>query len=139
MSIKRLNPYVHYNGTAEQAIQLYERALGATVETIQRYGDVPGMKVAAELTSRIIHAVLRIGEHTIMVSDTTPDREVATGSNVQISLDFDDVADMTARFEALAAGGAITVPLDDTFWGAKFGMVTDAHGVRWLFNCQKQS
>jgi PhnB protein len=139
MSIKRLNPYVHYNGTAEQAIQLYERALGATVETIQRYSDVPGMKLPAELTSRIIHAVLRVGEHVIMVSDTTPDREVATGSNVQISLDFDDVADMTARFEALAAGGAITVPINDTFWGAKFGMVTDAHGVRWLFNCQMQS
>jgi PhnB protein len=43
---------------------------------------------------------------------------------------------MARRFDALSAGGKITIPLQDTFWGAKFGMVTDVHGVSWMFNCQ---
>ena len=55
---------------------------------------------------------------------------------IQVCLDFDDVADMTGRFEALASGGKVTMPLQDTFWGARFGMLTDAFGVNWMFNCR---
>jgi histidinol phosphatase-like PHP family hydrolase len=50
------------------------------------------------------------------------------------SLDFDDAADMTKKFEALSAGGGVTMPLQDTFWGARFGMLTDAFGIKWMFN-----
>jgi PhnB protein len=55
---------------------------------------------------------------------------------MHVTLDFDDAADMARKFDALAAGGKITLPLQDTFWGAKFGMLTDAHGVSWMFNCE---
>jgi PhnB protein len=71
-----------------------------------------------------------------MLSDTMPDAPTATEGNVTISLDFDGLGEMTGRFDALAAGGKITMPLNDTFWGAKFGMLTDAFGVRWMFNCE---
>ncbi|MFN2447196.1 MAG: VOC family protein [Vicinamibacterales bacterium] len=54
-------------------------------------------------------------------------------------LDFDNVADMTQRFEALGAGGKVTMPLQDTFWGAKFGTLTDAFGVQWMFNCEHKA
>jgi PhnB protein len=70
-----------------------------------------------------------------MLSDTMSDRPVATEGNVTVSVDCDDVADMTKKFDALAAGGTVTMPLNDTFWGARFGMLTDAFGVRWMFNC----
>jgi PhnB protein len=60
---------------------------------------------------------------------------VAAGGNVHVSLDVTDVEEMTQKFTALGEGGSITVPLQDTFWGAKFGMLTDAFGVRWMFNC----
>ncbi len=139
MSIKKLNPYLMFNGTAEKAIKLYETALGAKTERISRYGETPGQNVPAEHKNLVIHASLLIGQGVLMMSDATPDRPVATESNVQISLDFDDAADMAAKFEALAAGGKVRLPLQDMFWGARFGMLTDAYGVQWMFNCDKKS
>ena len=136
MAIKQLNPYILFNGTAEKAIQLYESALGAKTEKKTRYGDVPASNAPPEHKNLIIHAVLRIGEGVVMVSDATPDSPVATEGNVQIALDFAEPPDMAKAFEALATGGKIVLPIQDTFWGAKFGMLTDAYGVRWMFNCE---
>ena len=62
MPIKKLNPYLIFNGTAEKAVKLYESALGAKTEGLMRFGDVPGMNVAPEHKSRVMHALLRIGE-----------------------------------------------------------------------------
>src|SRR4051812_49428293 len=135
MSIQQLNPYLNFDGTAEQAIQHYERALGAKTEGLQRFGDMPGSKPAPESARRVLHAVLRIGSARIMVSDTQPGMPLALGSNVHLCLDFDDPKEMAGKFEALGAGGKVTMPLQDTFWGAKFGLLTDAYGINWMFNC----
>lgn len=136
MSIQQLNPYLVFNGTAEQAIQLYERALGAKTEGPMRFGDVPGMTVAPENRDRVMHARLTLDSGVIMISDSPPNNPAATESNVHVCLHFDDLADMTRKFEALAEGGTITMPIQDTFWGAKFGQLTDAFGVGWMFNYQ---
>ncbi len=135
MSIKKLNPYLHFNGTAEQAIKLYESALGARTADLMRYGDVAEMKIADEHKSRIMHSLLRIGDAEFMVGDAWPGRPFVSEGNVEVCLHFDDPADMAKKFEALAEGGKITMPLDDTFWGARFGALTDAHGIQWMFNC----
>ena len=71
-----------------------------------------------------------------MISDGMPGVPVPTQSNMHVTLDFDDPADMARRFDALSAGGKITMPMQDTFWGAKFGMLTDAYGIQWMFNCE---
>ena len=136
MSIKQLNPYLQFNGTAEKAIKLYESALGAMTGSIMRYGEVSEMSVAPEHKSLIMHATLRIGEGVLMMCDTTPDRAVSAEGNVHIALHFAEMAAMEKAFDALAAEGKITLPLQDTFWGARFGMLKDAYGVRWMFNCK---
>jgi PhnB protein len=133
MAIKQLNPYLNFDGTASKAIELYQRALGATVDAVQRFGDMPGGK--PENKDRVMHALLRLGSGVLMMSDTQPGMPFTPEGNVHVCLDFDDPADMTKKFEALSAGGNVTMPLQDTFWGAKFGMLTDAYGVRWMFNC----
>ena len=74
-----------------------------------------------------------------MVADTLPDQPARPGDNAHVNLSFDDVADMKKKFDALAAGGQVTMPLQDTFWGAKFGMLKDAFGVQWMFNCQHRA
>jgi len=137
MSITKLSPYVILDGTANQAIQLYERALGATTETIQRFSDIPGAQVADADKQRVTHARLRIGGGIVMLGDSQPGTPAARDSNVHICLELDSLADTAAKFEALAAGGKVTMPLQDTFWGATFGMLTDAYGVTWMFNCTK--
>jgi PhnB protein len=136
MSIKQLNPYLMFNGTAAEAIRHYERALGAKAEHVLHVGDVPGMSAAPENKDRVMHAILRIGPGVLMMSDDQPGVQVPTETNTHVSLDFDDVADMERKFDALAAGGTVTVALQDTFWGARFGMLTDAFGIRWMFNSQ---
>ena len=139
MPIKSLNPYLNFNGTADKAIELYASALGAKADNVMRFGDVPGMDAPAAHEGRVMHAALAIGAGVVMVSDTMPDRPVAAEGNVHVALHFDDVAEMRKKFEALAAGGKVTMPLADTFWGATFGMLTDAYGISWMFNCEKKS
>ena len=135
MAIKKLNPYLNFNGTAAKAIKLYEKALGARAENVMPWG-MPGEAPTPETKDRIMHAVLHIGEGVVMVSDARPDDPTTAGTNLHVTLDFDDATDMARKFEALSSGGKITMPLQDTFWGAKFGMLVDVHGVSWMFNCE---
>ena len=138
MTITKLNPYLNFNGTAAEAIALYERALGAKSGTVMRFGDMPDMKIPDDQKERVMHAALEIGAGVVMISDAMGDTIVPLGGNVQVSLDFDDVADMTTKFDALAVGGKVAFPLHDAFWGAKFGMLTDAFGIEWMFSCTQK-
>jgi PhnB protein len=133
-----INPYLIFNGTAEQAVRLYERALGAKTEALSRFGDVPNEHITESEKNRVMHAQLRIGEGVLMISDTMPDSAHTIGANVEVCLQYDkdQLAEMAAQFDALAQGGEVRMPLQDTFWGARFGMLTDSVGVRWMFNCQ---
>jgi len=141
MAIKQVTPYLFFSGTAEKAIKHYEKALGAKIEggKAMLFGDVPpggnAPPCAEGDKNRVMHALLHIGGGQIMISDVPSDQKASTVSNVEVVLDFDDVGETAAKFDALAAGGEITSPLQDTFWGAKFGTVKDAYGIRWMFNC----
>jgi PhnB protein len=135
MAVTMINPYLFYNGTAAKALELYRTALGArTVGDVAKFGDAPG--TAAGDADRVMHAMLDISGQTIMLSDTMSQQPVAEGGNVQVCLNFDDVDETNQKFAALSAGGKVTMPLADTFWGARFGTLTDAFGVQWMFNCQ---
>jgi PhnB protein len=138
MAIRQLNPYLNFDGTAEKAIKLYESALGAKSDNLMRFGDTPGTDVRPEYKSRVMHARLHVGQGLIMVSDTPPGMPVATDSNTHVCLDFDDTTDMAKKFDALSRGGKVTMPLQDTFWGARFGMLTDEYGIKWMFNCEQK-
>jgi PhnB protein len=135
MSVKKVNPYLNFNGAADKAIKHYESALGARTESIQRFGDVPGDQSSPENKNRVMHAVLQIGEGVIMMSDCPPGMEVTAGNNLSVVLDIDDPADLDRKFAALSAGGKITMPVNNTFWGARFGMLVDAFGIPWMLNC----
>jgi PhnB protein len=138
MAIKSVTPYLMFDGTAAKAIQLYESALGAKAEGVVRFGDTPGAVhcKTQEDKDRIMNATLHLGATHFMASDGMPGISAPTDSNIHVALDFEDVADMTTKFNALAEGGKVTLPLHDSFWGAKFGMLTDAFGIRWMFNCE---
>lgn len=135
MAIK-LNPYLNFGGSAAEAIAFYESALGAKTEIRQTFGDVPGMEVPPEGKNRIMHALLRLGDGVLMVSDGPPGMPIPKESNTHVALHFDDPADLEQKFNALAKGGKVTMPLQDVFWGAKFGMLTDAFNINWMFNCE---
>lgn len=131
--ITQLSPYLRMDGTAEQAIRLYQSALGAKAEQVLRFAEMPGPGVPPEHKNKIMHAVLRVGPVTVMVHDAPPGVRTQPGDNVQVCLEYSDVAELTRAFDALAKGGKVCVALQDAFFGAKFGIVTDAFGVNWMF------
>lgn len=139
MPIKKISPYLNFDGTAAQAVELYASVLGAKVENLSRMGEMPDYQGPAEDKERVMHALLRFESGDgIMISDTMKHMPFVAGNNVHVTLDFIDVDDMAKKFDALAAGGKVTMALNDTFWGARFGMLVDKFGIQWMFNCEKR-
>lgn len=134
MSIQSATPYLLLHGKAEQAIALYQRALGAQVESLQRFGDVDGSCPEAQ-RNRVMHASLRVGKAVLMMSDSTTDGPRLEGGNISVALDFDDAQATRRAFDALAASGKVIEPIFQAPWGALFGVVQDEMGISWMFNC----
>jgi PhnB protein len=124
MTITRLNPYVNFNGDCSKAIALYQKALGAKVENLMKYSDLPGNTHESDNKDRVLHCQLQLDAVTLMVSDVPAERPIATGGNAHVLIEIDDAAAGAKAFQALAAGGWITVPLGPAFWG---GSVRHAH------------
>lgn len=135
MPITSLNPYAFFDGNAREAIALYEAALGAKAEGVMSYADVPDNSPAPANKDRVMHALLHIGESKLMVSDTPEGKPASSSSNVEIVLDYTDLEEMKTAFDAMSAGGEVTMPIEKAFWGAHFGNLVDRFGIRWMFNC----
>ncbi|WP_375768712.1 VOC family protein [Archangium gephyra] len=134
MTIKAATPYLILNGRAEQAIPFYQRALGAKVEALQRFGDVD-QSCPAAMKNQVMHAALRVGDALLMMSDGGPSTEaLPQNGNVNVALEFDDPDQARACFDALAANGKVVQPLIDAPWGGMFGALGDQFGINWMFN-----
>jgi len=131
----QLITYVSFGGNCEEAINFYKEAIGAEVMMISKMGDSP-MEVPPTLKDKIMHARLQIGENVLYMSDTFDPSALVQGNNVSLSIQIDDTAKLEKLFKDLSAGGTIKMPLEDTFWGARFGMFTDKFGIHWMLNCE---
>ena len=130
-----LNPYIMFSGQAEEALNFYAEVLDGKIQHISRYGEAP-MEVPDNYKDKIMHASMTIEGNHLMLSDSFPGNEVTSGNNVHLSLDFNDTGKLDSVFARLAEGGNVTMPVDNTFWGARFGMLTDKFGINWMFNCE---
>ncbi|TDH25517.1 VOC family protein [Segetibacter sp. 3557_3] len=131
----QLTPYIHFAGNAREALDFYAGALGGEVLDVQQYGDSP-VPADEDYKDKIMHARLSFDNNLIMISDVFKGQPVSTEGNVHLSLDVDDQDKIDALFSKLAEGGAIMMPLENTFWGARFGMLKDKFGVHWMLNHQ---
>jgi PhnB protein len=129
----RIEVYLLFNGKAEEAINFYKSCFNGEISFLSRFSESK-MPVADEVKNDIMHATLTVGESVIMVSDSTPEHRVQPGNNVQVSLGYDDIAKMETEFNKLVQGGTITLPLQDTFWGSRFGMLRDKFDICWMFS-----
>jgi len=132
-----LNPYLTFNGNCEEAFNFYRSAFGGDFAMISRFGDMPSeQKPSPEEAKLILHVSLPIGNGTALFGSDRP-ASVGAGSmgdNIAISINADSQAEADKLFNALAAGGNITMPIGKTFWNAYFGMLTDSFGVHWMVN-----
>ncbi len=130
--MKALNVYLSFAGNCEEALKFYEQALGGKTVFLQRFGDTE--HATPENSQRIMHAQFEADGIRFMASDSMDDQPIKAGDAISLSINLDDAAEQTRIFNALAAGGKVTMPLQDTFWNAHFGMVTDKYGFHWLLN-----
>jgi len=130
-----VQPYLSFEGRAEEAIEFYRRTLDAEVSMLMRFSDSPephepGM-IAPGSENKIMHACLNIGDSQIMASDgRCVGKPNFQGVSLSLTVDSDEEAER--RFAALAEGGQIHQPLIKTFFSSRFGMVADRFGVAWM-------
>jgi PhnB protein len=134
----QVQPYLFFNGRCEEALEFYRNAVGAEVEMLSRFKDVPepGMTQPG-MENKVMHASFRIGETTLMASDGRGDEPRFEGFS--LSIDVPDEKKAESVFNALADGGKVTMPLAKTFWAPKFGMLEDRFGVGWMVSVQHKT
>jgi PhnB protein len=132
-----VNAYLHFNGECEAAFKFYEKALAGKIEATMTFGDSPmSAQVPAGWGNKIVHARMTVGSTILMGSDAPPDRYEAP-KGFSLSVGVKDPAEAERIFNALADGAKIEMPLQQTFWAAKFGMLVDRFGIPWMINCEQ--
>jgi len=136
-----IQPYLFFNGTCEQAVEFYRKALGAEVEMTMRFKDSPEPPppgaVPPGFENKIMHTSFRIGQTTIMASDGCS-TEKPNFEGFSLALSVPNEAEADRVFTALSAGGQVRMPLTKTFWSPRFGMLTDRSGIGWMISVPGQ-
>jgi len=133
----QINPYLIFNGQCEAAFKFYEQCLGGKIVVMMRHAGSPmAAQTPAEWQNKILHATLLVGDKRLQGSDAPPDRYEAP-RGISVTLSIDNAAEAERIFNALAKNGTVSMPLQETFWAARFGMVVDQFGIPWMINCEK--
>jgi len=131
-----INPYLNFNGKTEEAFNFYKSVFGGEFTSIQRIKETPEAKnFPAQEQNCIMHVALPIGKNTIlMASDILESmgHKLTPGNNFSISVTAESEKEADKIFNGLSAGGKVTLPLEKTFWGSYFGMLTDKFGIQWM-------
>ena len=132
----QVNPYLSFNGQCEAAFKFYEQLLGGQLGAIFRYaGTSLADQVPADWADKIMHGSLTIGDQTLMGADAAPD-QYEEPKGFALLLQIKSTAEAERIFHDLATDGRVVMPLEKTFWAARFGMLVDRFGIPWLINCE---
>jgi PhnB protein len=133
----QLNPYLTFNGQCEAAFKFYEKCFGGKIAAMLPHEGTPAAEhVPAEWRAKIMHARLAVGDQVLMGSDAPPEHyEPMKGFSV--TLGIKDPAEAERVFHALAENGMVRMPIQETFWAVRFGMLVDRFGTPWMINCEK--
>jgi PhnB protein len=131
----QVHPYLLFNGTCRQAMEFYQKHLGGELQ-IMNFDQMPGGQRPPQSENLVMHAALTQGPLMIMASDATPNHPITQGDYAFISLSVDSIPDAERLFKALSEKGEIRMPLEETFWAKRFGMLSDQFGIKWMINCE---
>jgi PhnB protein len=129
----KVTPYLNFDGQCEEAVKTYERVLGGKIAAVFYFGDSPMAAKYPQMAKKVMHARLDIGDQMILGSDAPPEYfEQPQGASVM--LDLEDTAEAERIFSALAEGGDVRMPIQETFWAKRYGHVVDRFGTPWMIN-----
>ena len=143
-NMSRVSTYLNFSNNTEQAFNFYKSVFGGEFSGsgIQRFGDIPPVPGQPSLSDSdkklILHIELPIMNGHVLMGTDSPESmgfKLNFGNNYHICLEPDSRKETKRLFDALSAGGKISMPLEDMFWGAYFGSCIDKFGVQWMVNC----
>lgn len=135
----KINTYLTFSGNCREAMNFYKDCLGGEL-VFQTIGESPlSEKMPQQMKDYILHATLTRGEMQLMGSDMVADNGLTIGNSVSMSLDCESEEEIRSAYEKLTAGGEATHPVEQSFWGALFGDLTDKFGNHWLLTYSRSS
>jgi PhnB protein len=130
-----LSFHLTFEGKCEAAFAFYERCLGGTIVTMLRYGDSPmAAQTPQDWQDKIVHATIDIHGNTLAGADALP-KDYAPPRGFFVLLDIDDPLNAERIFRSLSENGTVHMPIQETFWAARFGVLVDRFGIPWEINC----
>jgi PhnB protein len=127
-----VEPYLFFEGRTEEALDFYKQRLGAKVEAMMRYKDNPEPQHnPPNSANKVMHALFRIGDTKVMASDGNCAGKPSF-QGFALTINAANPAEAKQRFDALADGGQVQMPLNETFFAKSFGMVADRFGMSWM-------
>lgn len=134
----RINPYMAFDGNCREAFNFYQKALGGEIVMMFTHGESPmADSTPPEQRDKIMHARLVVGNTELMGSDAMPNG-YKNGNHISVSINVDTSEEAEKIFAALSDKATITMPLQETFWAKRFGMLTDQFGIAWMLNCENK-
>ena len=131
--MSQLEPYLFFNGNCAEAIRFYEKALGGKLEMMLKASEVPaGNGCPGADPNAVMHACVSVGSDRLMASDWMSPDPYPGIRGVSLALNYSTVEEAKRKFDVLAAGGKVLMPLGQTFWVESFGMLTDKFGANWM-------
>lgn len=134
--VTSITPYLNFD-SCEEALNFYSEALGAEIQSMMRVKDGPKEYQQPGIENKVMHATVKIGGSTMFASDNMG-YTTKPGSNCSLNLNYEEPGELEAAWKKMSDGATITMPLQDTFWGAKFGTLQDKYGINWMFNCERK-
>ena len=133
----QVNAYLTFNGNCREAMLFYKECLGGEL-VLQTIGESPmADKIPLQMKQNILHSTLTRGALLIMASDMVSEQGLKRGNSVSLMLHCSSEEEIKKCYARLSRGGQATHPLENTFWGALFGDLTDRYGNHWLLNYDK--
>lgn len=132
--MKTCIPYLNFAGNCRAALEFYQGCFKGEITGLQTYAQA-NPAAAGNEKDKIIHAEFKAEGLHFMAADGMAGFEANPGNMISLMVDLTNEAEQGAVFQALSAGGRVTLPLERTFWGARFGMLVDRFGIQWMLNC----
>lgn len=133
-----ISPYLTFNGNCEDAFNFYRSVFGGEFQYLGRFKEMPPMEgkaVPESELNKIMHISLPISRETALMGSDSSEafgQATVTGNNFSISINATSKAEADRLYNGLSAGGQTTMPMNDTFWGSYYGMLTDKYGIQWM-------
>ena len=133
----QLSPHLDFNGECEAAFKFYENCVGGKITFMMPYEGSPlAGEVPAAWRSKILHAAIKLGDDVVTGCDAPADH-YRKPQGFSVTLSLKDPAEAERIYRALSEDGSATMPMQETFWAIRFGMLVARFGIPWMINCEK--